>query len=458
MPARPRRPPQGAEPLRNLEQPRRRRNPDPFGPGAGRPRKPRGAPVKVASEVWPAAELVEASAATVEALARLHTRDALTTLLLIAERGSDASRPSRRPLAPLAWLAPRALARALASLRGLTLVPCPRSVEKSRGQEVQANRWQGGLIKRLGSLAATGDLITRRKYFSGETSRGGAQSVRDKDDRRRRRHASGPTEEGEFKLTPKSSNWGGARFRASRDRVGRIRRRRPKGCDAAAMRATHAHARVMHVRRGDGGPRVRQRQVRARSFIRIHATIGHSAHNAGAEHCRLCRIPHTRGRTHEAMSACRRVGGPGPASSHWRSGALEMAAGDASASREPRSDRHPRRTGPTGAAGARHGEFILSFSGRRSSDASILLTPRRPRCDGSRSSATQLLDMPAQGPHVVAGHVWSAGIRVDQRPRHVGLSSTARMGGLSIAVMQCTPSAAGSLAAPPTVERSPQGA
>ena len=40
-------------------------------------------------DVGAAAELVEASAATVEALARLHTRDALTTLLLIAERGSD---------------------------------------------------------------------------------------------------------------------------------------------------------------------------------------------------------------------------------------------------------------------------------------------------------------------------------------------------------------------------------
>ena len=129
------------------------------------------------------------------------------------------------------------------------------------------------------------------------------------------------------------------------------------------MRATHAHARVMRVRRGDGGPRVRQRQVRARSFIRSMRRSD-SAHNAGAEHCRLCRIPHTRGRTHEAMSACRRVGGPGPASSHWRSGALEMAAGDASASREPRSDRHPRRTGPTGAAGARHGEFILSSFGQ----------------------------------------------------------------------------------------------
>ena len=46
-------------------------------------------PITVASEVWPAAELVEASPATVEALARLHTRAALTTLLLIAERGSD---------------------------------------------------------------------------------------------------------------------------------------------------------------------------------------------------------------------------------------------------------------------------------------------------------------------------------------------------------------------------------
>ena len=46
-------------------------------------------PVTVASEVWPAAELVTASPATVEALARLHTRAALTTLLLIAERGSD---------------------------------------------------------------------------------------------------------------------------------------------------------------------------------------------------------------------------------------------------------------------------------------------------------------------------------------------------------------------------------
>jgi hypothetical protein len=58
-------------------------------PGAGRPRKPRGALITGASDVWQAAELVEASPATVEALARLHTRAALTTLLLIAERGSD---------------------------------------------------------------------------------------------------------------------------------------------------------------------------------------------------------------------------------------------------------------------------------------------------------------------------------------------------------------------------------
>jgi hypothetical protein len=58
-------------------------------PGAGRPRKPRGVLLSAESDVWPAAELVEASAATVEALARLHTRAALTTLLLIAERGSD---------------------------------------------------------------------------------------------------------------------------------------------------------------------------------------------------------------------------------------------------------------------------------------------------------------------------------------------------------------------------------
>ena len=58
-------------------------------PGAGRPRKPRGVPITAASEVWPAADLVEASPATVEVLARLQTRAALTTLLLIAERGSD---------------------------------------------------------------------------------------------------------------------------------------------------------------------------------------------------------------------------------------------------------------------------------------------------------------------------------------------------------------------------------
>ena len=58
-------------------------------PGAGRPRKPRGAPVTVASEVWPAAELVDASLVIVEALARSCTRAALMTLLLIAEWGSD---------------------------------------------------------------------------------------------------------------------------------------------------------------------------------------------------------------------------------------------------------------------------------------------------------------------------------------------------------------------------------
>jgi hypothetical protein len=58
-------------------------------PGAGRPRKPRGVLVSAASDVWPAVDLVTASPTTVEALARLRTRDALTTLLLIAERGSD---------------------------------------------------------------------------------------------------------------------------------------------------------------------------------------------------------------------------------------------------------------------------------------------------------------------------------------------------------------------------------
>jgi hypothetical protein len=57
--------------------------------GAGRPRKPRDVLVSAASDVWPAAELVTASPTTVEALERLHTRAALTTLLLIAERGSD---------------------------------------------------------------------------------------------------------------------------------------------------------------------------------------------------------------------------------------------------------------------------------------------------------------------------------------------------------------------------------
>ena len=46
-------------------------------------------PITVASEFWPAAELVDASEATVEALARSCTRAALITLLLIAERGSD---------------------------------------------------------------------------------------------------------------------------------------------------------------------------------------------------------------------------------------------------------------------------------------------------------------------------------------------------------------------------------
>jgi len=57
--------------------------------GAGRPRKSRGAFIAGAVDIWPAAELVDASEATVEALARLHTRRALVTLLLIAERGSD---------------------------------------------------------------------------------------------------------------------------------------------------------------------------------------------------------------------------------------------------------------------------------------------------------------------------------------------------------------------------------
>jgi hypothetical protein len=46
-------------------------------------------PITGASDVWPAADLVDASAATVEALARSYTKAALVTLALIAERGSD---------------------------------------------------------------------------------------------------------------------------------------------------------------------------------------------------------------------------------------------------------------------------------------------------------------------------------------------------------------------------------
>jgi hypothetical protein len=54
--------------------------------GAGR----KSSPVAVITgvpDVWPTTELVEASPATVEALAKCHTRDAVETLNHIAQRG-----------------------------------------------------------------------------------------------------------------------------------------------------------------------------------------------------------------------------------------------------------------------------------------------------------------------------------------------------------------------------------